>query len=324
MTDAEKKEKKAFLKEEIRKAEFDYYYYKALQLALKLVLNGTYGAFANPHFVASNKFIANAITSHGRDVILYMLTKIEEYVFSIWHTDIETHRLLAEKYIGKSEDNKYVMINVRNKIVGYPKDDVADLLKEWHIDRRDLIQITDEFKTIDGKKYEILAKRTIHDFSNVKPVPSKPTQPREAMKISETIRYDTYFHEVDPIVYGDTDSSFSKTIIVTSECKKTIENFYNDNIKNGSAGETLNGHESVFTNDLILNYSKEKGLYYSPVKRIIRHKVTKEKWQLKTKSGKEIFITNDHSLVVFRDGNQITVKPREVLSTDKILIINEK
>ena len=32
-------------------------------------------------------------------------------------------------------------------------------------------------------------------------------------------------------------------------------------------------------------------------------------------------MTNDHSMVVFRDGKQLTVKPCEILKTDKILTI---
>ena len=89
---------------------------------------------------------------------------------------------------------------------------------------------------------------------------------------------------------------------------------------NGSGGKTIKGHESVITNDKVLNWND--GLYMAPVKRIIRHKVNKPKWKLKTKSGKEILVTNDHSMIVFRDGNKLEVKPSEILKTDKILTIN--
>ena len=122
-------------------------------------------------------------------------------------------------------------------------------------------------------------------------------------------------------IYADTDSCSCDSIIRTNNGSFTIEEWYNNNIKNGSAGETLKGHESVKTNDLVLNYSDE--LYYTGVKRIIRHKVSKPKWKLKTKSGKEIIITNDHSMIVFRDGIKIEVKPSQILKTDKILIIKE-
>ena len=93
---------------------------------------------------------------------------------------------------------------------------------------------------------------------------------------------------------------------------------------NGSAGNTLKGHESVKCFEKILNYENKKGLYYAPVKRIIRHKVTKAKWVLKTKSGKEIIVTNDHSMIVFRDGVQMEVKPCDILKTDKILTVLKK
>jgi intein/homing endonuclease len=70
-----------------------------------------------------------------------------------------------------------------------------------------------------------------------------------------------------------------------------------------------------------LNYSDR--LYYAKVNRIIRHKVSKPKWKLKTKTGKEIIVTNDHSMIVFRNGVKIEVKPSQILKTDKILIIKE-
>ena len=122
-------------------------------------------------------------------------------------------------------------------------------------------------------------------------------------------------------IYADTDSIFFQSIVNTDIGEFTIEDWYNQNIKNGSAGETIKGHESVLTNDKILNYSDDGYLYYAPVKRIIRHKVSKPKWKLKTKSGKEVIVTNDHSMIVFRDGIKIEVKPSEILKTDKVLSI---
>ena len=53
----------------------------------------------------------------------------------------------------------------------------------------------------------------------------------------------------------------------------------------------------------------------------MRHKVRKPKWRLKTATGKEIFVTNDHSMIVFRDGKKLEVKPYEILKTDKILVV---
>jgi len=121
-------------------------------------------------------------------------------------------------------------------------------------------------------------------------------------------------------VYGDTDSCHRDTLINTISGTETIEEFYNSNMINGNAGETTNGHESVLTHDRVLNWNNDQ-LYYADVRRIIRHKVTKPKWKLKTKSGKEIIVTGDHSMVVFRDGEKLVVKPSEILKTDKILCL---
>jgi Intein splicing domain len=121
-------------------------------------------------------------------------------------------------------------------------------------------------------------------------------------------------------IYADTDSCEGSSIIRTDKGEISISDWYDDNIKNGSGGVTLTGHESVITNDKILNYSNDN-LEYTSVKRIIRHRVSKPKWKLKTKSGKEIVVTNDHSMIVFRNGEKIEVKPSEILQTDKILIL---
>jgi hypothetical protein len=123
-------------------------------------------------------------------------------------------------------------------------------------------------------------------------------------------------------LYGDTDSIKFDSIIKTKNHPNgiTIEDFYNENMNNVS-DSTIAGHESVVTNDSVLNWSDKDNLYYGKVKRIIRHKVNKPKWRLKTKSGKEIICTSDHSLIVFRDGVKLSVKPNEILQSDKILAV---
>lgn len=68
-----------------------------------------------------------------------------------------------------------------------------------------------------------------------------------------------------------------------------------------------------------LNWTEDKGLHYSNVKSIIKHKTSKKKWRLKA-GGKVITVTGDHSMIVFRDGVKMEVKPSEILSTDKILV----
>ena len=120
------------------------------------------------------------------------------------------------------------------------------------------------------------------------------------------------------ILLHNTDSISDNSIIRTEKHPEgiTIKEFYEENSAN--VGETtLKGHESVHTSDKVLNWNGK--LYMGDVERIIRHKVTKPMWKLKAKSGKEVICTCDHSLVIFREGKQLHVKPSEVGCEDTIL-----
>jgi len=77
------------------KKEVDYY--NALQLALKLVLNGSYGAFATSYFILYNNHVAGTITAQGRDLTKKMDTVNEDYWYNQWQLDFELHFRLGVK-----------------------------------------------------------------------------------------------------------------------------------------------------------------------------------------------------------------------------------
>lgn len=305
------------LKKKISNKSASYSYNKAMQLALKTVMNAAYGAFANKYFVISNAKIANAITAMGRDLIRYMVVSSEDYFYKKWHLDTNTHQLLGSEYIAKGKkDGKYYFLNKEYNVIDRPYSTfntglLGDILMSRKIN-------LDKLKKIKGETedYEILYEYKIFDIKNIKPLDDNIK-----WKLDEDTGVIFYVGNNPISIYCDTDSCSSNTIISTNSGNVTIEELYNKNITSGSAGNTLKGHESVNCEEKVLNWDKE--LYYAPVKRIIRHEVSKAKWKLKTKSGKEIIVTNDHSMIVFRDGEKIEVKPCDILKSDKILIINE-
>ena len=180
MTAAEKREKILELKKKIDETQADYDRAKAMQLALKLVINGTYGAFAHPKFVLSNSHIANAITAMGRDVIQYMLKKIEKYFYTQWHLDVKAHQKLGIEYIAE-KDGKFFLLNREGESIHYPHPSIEELLSKLNIMKYDLREDKQE---LSG--YNVLYRRDIHDFSNVQPI-SKDNP---------------------IIIYGDTDSLY--------------------------------------------------------------------------------------------------------------------
>lgn len=116
-------------------------------------------------------------------------------------------------------------------------------------------------------------------------------------------------------IYGD--SVDGKSIIETEDGNFTIEDLYNK-----FNGESIRKDKEVIpVNFKSLNWTEDKGIHFSKVKNIIRHKTTKVKWRLKA-GDQDIIVTSDHSLIVFRDGKKIKVKPSEIKSGDKVLIVN--
>lgn len=129
----------------------------------------------------------------------------------------------------------------------------------------------------------------------------------------------TFF--ADDILVHNTDSVSGDTMVKTEKHQDgiAIKDLYDENSEN-VGDSTLAGHESVNTDDKVLNvYNGE--LYNAGIKRIIRHKVTKPKWKIVTSSGKIIYCTADHSLVVVRDGLQIVIKPNELQKGDKFITL---
>jgi DNA polymerase elongation subunit (family B) len=86
-------EEKKLLKKDAKR---DADKFNAMQLALKLVLNGSYGAFANKHFVCFCNGVASTITAHGRDLTRTMNQVNEEYWYNHWHRDKNLHKKIAQ------------------------------------------------------------------------------------------------------------------------------------------------------------------------------------------------------------------------------------
>lgn len=137
------------------------------------------------------------------------------------------------------------------------------------------------------------------------------------------------WYQKQPVsVYSDTDSIDENSLLrirfndVEYEYKcnslwNQIKNIYPISIKR-------TGHEVLDIDGAIhiLNY-KDGHSYYAPIKKFIRHKVSKSRWIIMSASGAYVRVTGDHSCIVIRDGEQIVVKPNEMNpATDFLVITN--
>jgi len=110
MTKEEKIKKIDLLKKKASDLKKEVDYYNALQLALKLVLNGSYGAFATSYFILYNNHVAGTITAQGRDLTRTMDKVNEEYWYKQWHNDHELHFKLGIKNVTPLTKDEHVSI----------------------------------------------------------------------------------------------------------------------------------------------------------------------------------------------------------------------
>lgn len=110
MTKEQKLKEIESLKNQANELKKEVDYYNALQLALKLVLNGSYGAFATPYFILFNNHVAGTITAQGRDLTKTMDRVNEDYWYNQWHLDYELHKILGIKNVTPISRNEPVSI----------------------------------------------------------------------------------------------------------------------------------------------------------------------------------------------------------------------
>ncbi len=127
----------------------------------------------------------------------------------------------------------------------------------------------------------------------------------------------------DHVIYIDTDS-------VTGDSTLKLENGENinicnvfDNVDVTKEISDISGRHFKFPSNLNLPYYDEElqKVLYGKVKYIEKHKTSKKVYKLKTKTGKSIKVTEDHSLMVIENGKLVKKTAKEVKKGDKIISI---
>lgn len=124
--------------------------------------------------------------------------------------------------------------------------------------------------------------------------------------------------------YSDTDSTHKNASLLIDKNKKvTIENLFNTcKNESGIAHTSKYSQEFVLGNGHTVKNYKDGKIVDVPIKYVMRHHTNKKMYKIRSKSGKETIVTEDHSCVIFRNGKQITIKAKDINpKTDKILTI---
>ena len=127
----------------------------------------------------------------------------------------------------------------------------------------------------------------------------------------------------DRRTYSDTDSVVGSTPIFVNDTKTTIEDFYKTS--EGDEVETIlgkyvkelpKGKYKTLSIDNDLTKVKEVDILHA-----VKHKTPKRMWKVKV-DGKEVTITEDHSIMILRDGYLMRGSVKDLREGDELLTIN--
>ena len=127
----------------------------------------------------------------------------------------------------------------------------------------------------------------------------------------------------DRRTYSDTDSSTFDTVIYVNNEKQMIGDFYE--ASEGEEYETVLGkyikelpkgkYKTLSIDENDLTKVKEVDVLHA-----VKHKTPKHMWKVKV-DGKDVVITEDHSLMILRDGYLVRGSVKELREGDEIVTI---
>lgn len=130
-------------------------------------------------------------------------------------------------------------------------------------------------------------------------------------------------HQTNAVVYGDTDSVDGSTLVDIDGETDTVEQHFetlaatNMVLKDEERGVELLMLDGQFESPCIA----DEGWEYAPVNLIYRHKSTKRRFKITTASGKEVIVTEDHSLIrIGNSGELIDSTPLNCSIGDTVLV----
>jgi DNA polymerase elongation subunit (family B) len=126
-----------------------------------------------------------------------------------------------------------------------------------------------------------------------------------------------YDHTGDSIIYNDTDSVVGTTLIRTNRGDFTIEELFN------SSQEFWQDGDKEYSGDdqlMVMSYNSViKQPYFGHIEYIYRHKVSKDLYEVEDSLGNTVTVTEDHSVMVERNGSLIELKPYQIESDDILI-----
>jgi intein/homing endonuclease len=137
-------------------------------------------------------------------------------------------------------------------------------------------------------------------------------------KINEVIS-GKYHYKGDAVIYGD--SVPGDTLVKTDNGEITIGQLFNECAEKAVLS---NGKEyGLWSSAKVIGFNgHDMEPVLSGIEAVMRHKTKKKLYRITTANGKQVTVTEDHSLMVDRDGLLYEVKPNELQEGDNIITLS--
>lgn len=257
-----------------------------------------------------------------------------------WEDGESTILSAAEVYRLIFESNNPFMLSANGTIFTHEKEGVIPgLLARWYRERKELqAKLKDCIKAGNKVEEEYWDKRQLVKKINLNSLygallqagcrffdkrlgqsttlTGRQIAKHMAGKVNEIITGE-YNHVGKSIIYGDSVTGDTK--ILTEDGEITIEQLFDrcmeHSIVEGKEYGVWNPHKVVGFN------AYEDSPVLANTAYVMRHKTKKKIYQINLKNGKSVKVTEDHSIMVDRDGFLLEVKPTEILKTDLIVCL---
>ena len=137
-----------------------------------------------------------------------------------------------------------------------------------------------------------------------------------ASKINSILTGD-YNYQGDAIIYGD--SVTGDTLIKTSAGEITIEKLYENCIEHCiSSGKEY----GLWSQDTVIGFDAyNMQPTTGPIEYVMRHKTKKKLYRITTDNNKTVTVSEDHGIMIDRDGLLLEVKPTDIQPGDNIITL---
>lgn len=128
----------------------------------------------------------------------------------------------------------------------------------------------------------------------------------------------------DYIVYIDTDSVVGETIINVNGDNISISDYFDSISDTHLVKDHPKDYVKIINSDITPSVNTKTGaIEHNKINYIMKHKVKKRMYKI-TVDNKSVTVTEDHSIMIKRDGLMISVKPSEIIMGDKIIHLNNE